>query len=83
MEDPLVQVLMQYFNVFGKFMVMKLSKIFLITLLLFPIGRTFSFFLFNPNVIINKEIAIKLLVETILFVAIFSFALWHFKYRKK
>lgn len=62
---------------------MKLSKLFLITLLLFPIGRILSFLLFNPNTSINKEIAIKLLVETILFVPIFSLTLWYFKYKKK
>jgi hypothetical protein len=62
---------------------MKLSKLFLITLLLFPIGRILSFLLFNPNMSINKEMAIKLLVETILFVPIFSLTLWHFKYKKK
>ncbi len=84
MEDLSVQVLMLYFNLFGNsnIVFVKLSKLFLKTLIIFPIARIFSFLLLNPITGLNKEMAIKLLVETILFVPGFSLTFWYFKNKK-
>lgn len=62
---------------------MKFSKLFLKTLLFYPIARMFSYILFNPISNFGKEEAIKLIIETIIFALLFSGTMWYITNHKK